>query len=333
MKKVLALVMALALILAMSITAIAEVNLEGFEEGWTFTDVGPKKIGVVPWSMAHEFNSICAETCKALCEQLGWEATIYDPDADWTKMQQILEDLIIQGVDGIIYTAIDTVAASAVVDQVHEAGIKIVNYDCCASEGNADMDVVYDDYQGGVFGGEACVEALKGKGKEDDVTIVVFDEEPSIMTSGPRVDGFCDAILAAYPNANIIKNRTADRTNDGCYQWALDMYTTYQDVDAFFCWWGDCATSAWYALQSAEATDVVMIGYDATQSHLDIMLEDGPDSNFYASVGMFPDVYAVACVEKLDEIFAGTYTRQGPEDQVKMTPEVLYAAKATEWIH
>lgn len=125
------------------------VNLEGFDEGWNYTDVGKKKIGIVPWSMAQEFNSTCAETSKQLCEQLGWEATVYDSDGDWTKMQQNIEDLIIQGVDGIIFTAIDTVAASSLVDRVHEAGILIVDYDCCASEGNADMDVVYDDYLGG----------------------------------------------------------------------------------------------------------------------------------------------------------------------------------------
>ena len=331
MKKVLSLVVVLAMLL-IGVCATAEVNLDGFEKGWKYQDVGFKRIAVVPWSMAHEFNSICAETCKKLCEQLGWEATIYDPDADWTKMQGILEDMTIEGVDGIIFTAIDTVAASASVDLVHEAGIKIVNYDCCAAAGNADMDVVYDDYLGGVLGGQACVETLLARGDED-VTIVVFDEEPSIMTSGSRVKGFVDAITVAYPNANIILNRTADRTNDGCYQWALDMYTAYPDVDAFFCWWGDCATSAWYALKSAEADNVIMIGYDATDSHLNIMLEDGPDSNFVASVGMFPEVYARTCVQKLDEIFAGTYTRQGPEDQVVEKPEVLYAAHATEWNH
>ncbi len=329
MKKVLALVLVIAMALAIAVTASAE-GVASFDEGWEPIDVGVKKIGIVPWDMAHEFNSIVAETCLDLCEQLGWEATIYDPGSDWTKMQQILEDLIVQGVDGIIYTAIDTEAANAMVDLVHEAGIFIVSYDCVASSGNSDMDVVYDDYEGGRMAGEAAMEALNG---QEDATIVVFETEPSIITSGPRVDGFCDYVEENYPGVEIILNRTADRTNDGCYQWALDMYTAYPEVDAFFCWWGDCATSAWYALQSAGATDVVMIGYDATDSHLDIMLEDGPDSKFYASVGMFPEVYAATCVQKLDEIFAGTYTRSGPDDEIVKIPEMLYASEAENWKH
>lgn len=315
---------------AVSEAAEGEVNLEGFEEGWNFTDVGPKKIGVVPWSMAQEFNSTCAETAKQLCNQLGWEATIYDSDGDWTKMQQNLEDLIIQGVDGIIFTAIDTVAASSMVDKVHEAGIVIVDYDCCASEGNADMDVVYDDYLGGEL---AAQEAMKALADRENPTIVLFEAEPSIMTSGLRNNGFIEYIEKNHPEVNLIQNRTTDRTNDGCYQWALDMYAAYPEVDAFFCNWGDCATSVWYALQSAGAKDVYVIGYDATSSHLEIMQGEGEDCTFYASVAMFPEVYARTCVQKLDEIWAGTYERKGPEDQVVILPEVLRASEAKDWKH
>ncbi len=306
------------------------VNLEGFDEGWSYTDVGKKKIGIVPWSMAQEFNSTCAETSKQLCEQLGWEATVYDSDGDWTKMQQNIEDLIIQGVDGIIFTAIDTVAASSLVDRVHEAGILIVDYDCCASEGNADMDVVYDDYLGGQMAAEEAMKALEGN---ENPTIVMFEAEPSIMTSGLRNNGFIDYIKEKHPEVNLVQNRTTDRTNDGCYQWALDMYAAYPDVDLFFCNWGDCATSVWYALQSAGATDVYVIGYDATSSHLEIMRNEGPDCTFYASIAMFPEVYARTCVQKLNEIWAGTYKRKDATDQVVIMPEVLRASEADEWKH
>lgn len=61
------------------------------------------------------------------------------------------------------------------------------------------------------------------------------------------------------------------------------------------------------------------------------MLDQGPDCNFYASIGMFPDVYATVCVEKLNEIFAGTYQRSGPEDQVMLTPVPLIASEAESW--
>lgn len=331
MKKVTALSLAALMVFSMGAAACAEeVDLTGFSEGWEYTDVGHKVVGVVPWSMAQEFNSTCAETCKKLCEQLGWEATIYDPDADWSQMQSIIEDLIIQGVDGIIFTAIDTDAASAVVDACHEAGIAIVDYDCCAAEGNADMDVVYDDHLGGEMAAELLMEALGGK---KDPTIVVYEADPSIVTSGLRNNGFLEYMEENYPDAEIVQNRTTDRSSDGFYQWALNMYTAYPEVDGFFLNQGDLATSTWFALDSVDADDVFVVGYDATSSHLQIMLDEGEDCNFYASIGMFPEVYARTCVEKLNEIWAGSYERKGPDDKVVMTPEALVASEAANWNH
>ena len=132
-------------------------------------------------------------------------------------------------------------------------------------------------------------------------------------------------------DVRIIQNRTTDRTNDGIYQWTLNMYTAYPDVDLFYLNWGDGSSATWYALQSAGATDVFVIGYDATTSHHEIMLQEGPDSTFYASVGMFPGVYAAECVQKLNDIWAGKYERQGPEDRVVKTPVPLLATEAESW--
>ena len=306
----------------------AQIDLTGFSDGWAPADVGHKTIGIVPWCMSQEFNSIVANTAKARCEQLGWDATIYDPDGDWSQMQSILEDLIAQQVDGIIFTAIDAAAASTMVERCHEAGIAIVDYDCCAADGNADMDVVYDDAMGGQLAAELMMQALDGK---KDATIVVYEAEPSIASSGLRNNGLLNWLDENYPDLTIIQNRTTDRTNDGFYQWALNMYTAYPEVDAIFCNQGDLATATWHALHSVNADQVYLIGYDATSSHLQIMLDQGPDCNFYASIGMFPDVYATVCVEKLNEIFAGTYQRSGPEDQVMLTPVPLIASEAESW--
>ena len=134
-----------------------------------------------------------------------------------------------------------------------------------------------------------------------------------------------------YPDVTIVQNRTTDRTSDGFYQWATDMYTAYPEVDGFFLNQGDLATSTWYALDAVGADDVYIVGYDATSSHHQIMLDDGPESNFYASIGMIPEEYARVCVEKLNEIWAGTYEREGPDDKIVMTPIPLLASEAEDW--
>ena len=61
------------------------------------------------------------------------------------------------------------------------------------------------------------------------------------------------------------------------------------------------------------------------------MIADGPDCRLYASPGMSAVKMANACVDFLDQIFEGTYTRKGPEDIYEMTPELLTVENAADF--
>lgn len=279
-----------------------------------------KTIGVVVWDMAQSFEASLAEIAEKEIEERGWKCVLMDPSGDWAKMYTDINDLVTQGVDGIIYTAIDTEGANDAVDLAHEAGIPIIDFDCLASKGGADASVRYDDYAGGQMAAEQCMEALDGK---EDAQVIVFEEEPSIASSGRRVDGFTDWMKENYPNAEIIKNRSTDRTTDGCYAWATDMITAYPDADAFFLYWNECTMGTYHALQDAGKTDVYVIGYDATDEQKQVMIDGGEDCKLYASPGMSPVKMGVKCVEFMEQIFDGSYTRSGADDIYEMTPELL----------
>lgn len=279
-----------------------------------------KTIGVVVWNMAMSFESSFAYVAEDELAARGWECVIMDPAGDWATMYTQIENLITQGVDGIIYTAIDTDGANDAVALAKEAGIPIIDFDCLASEGGADAYVCYDDYMGGQMAAEQCMEALGGK---EDAQIIVYEEEPSIASSGKRINGFVDYLAENYPDVEVIKNRGTDRTVDGTYVWATDMVTAYPDVDAFFLYWNECTIGTYNALQDAGLTDVYVIGYDATTDQQDIMKEVGEDCKLYASPGMSSVKMAKKCVEFMEQIFNGEYTREGADDIFQMTPELL----------
>lgn len=285
-------------------------------------------IAIVPWNMAMSFESSFAYTAQAEIESRGWKAVIMDPAGDWASEYTIIENLVTQGVDGIIYTAIDTDGANDAVAIAREAGIPIVDFDCLASDGTADASVCYDDYQGGVMAAEQCMEALDGK---KDAQIIVFEDEPSIASSGLRINGFKDYLAENYPDVEVVMNRASDRTSDGCYIWATDMITAYPDADAFFCYWAECTMAAYNALQDAGKTDVYVIGYDATEEQRELMVNTGEDCRLYASPGMSSVKMAVKCVEFMEQILNGEYTRSGPEDIFEFKPELLTVHNAKEF--
>ena len=172
------------------------------------------------------------------------------------------------------------------------------------------------------------MEALEGK---KDAQIIIYEEEPSIASSGKRVNGFVDYLAENYPDVEVVKNRGTDRTVDGCYAWATDMITAYPDADAFFLYWNECVIGTYNALQDAGKTDVYVIGYDATTDQQDIMKEVGEDCKLYASPGMSSVKMAKKCVEFMEQIFNGEYVRDGADDIYQMTPELLTVHNAAEF--
>lgn len=279
-----------------------------------------KTIAVVPWSMAQTFAVDFSHTAQEQIEDRGWKAVIVDPKGDWSSEYTIIENLITQQVDGIIYTAIDADGANDIVKKVQEAGIPIVGYDCLASAGTEDAAVRYDDYKGGQMAAEQAMEALEGK---KDAKIIVFEDEPSIVSSTLRVNGFVDFLSENYPDVEVVLNRTQDRTSDGCYIWATDMITAYPETDAIFCYWAECTMATYNALQDAGNTKTKIIGYDATEEQQETMKKDGESCLLYASPGMSSAKMATQCVMMMEDIFTDKYKRSGPEDIYEMDPMLL----------
>lgn len=302
------------------LTALALVGAMTLGSAFPAMAEDKKTIAIVPWDMSQAFAAQISETATELIEAKGWNAVTMDPAGDWAQEYTILENLVTQGVDGIIYTAIDADGAADAVDSVKAAGIPIVGYDCLSAKGNEDAAVRYDDYKGGQMAAEELMKALDGK---EDATLVVYEEEPSISSSGKRVSGFEDYISENYPNVTVQKSRSADRTADGCYTWATDMITTYPDVDGFFCWWNECTMSTYNALKDAGNETAKIVGYDAMQEQQDVMKADGESCRLVASPGMSAVKMATACVDYLDQIFEGTYERKDADDIYELTPELL----------
>lgn len=298
------------------------------EENGADSAEGSKTIAIVPWDMAQTFAVDFSHAAEEAIKANGWECVIMDPKGDWAQEYTIIENLITQKVDGIIYTAINADGANDLVAEVQAAGIPIVGYDCLASAGVEDAAVRYDDTRGGQMAAEEMMKALEGK---EDAQIVIFEDDPSISSSTRRIEGFTSYMEENYPNAEIILNRSQDKTADGCYIWATDMITAYPDADGFFCYWSECTMATYNALQDAEKTDVYVVGYDATTEQQELMQNVGTDCKLYASPGMSPSKMATQCVDSLENIFNGSYKRSGPEDMVELSPVLLTAENAAEF--
>lgn len=327
MKKLMAIL--LACLVMGSCIACSGQNTDGNGEESSGDSEEKKTIAVVPQSMAQEFGADVASAAEAACEEMGYECLVLDPDLDLSTQISMLEDLIVQGVDGVMFSAIDTTSMGPIVEELKSAGIKVIDFDCTVDEGNADASIKSDDYAGGYQAAEVLMEKVN----DPEATIIVYGTSSTIGTGYLRNSGFNAYMEENYPNVTLVETRPSEGagTRDGCRTWAVDMLTAYPEAKGFFTFYGDGAIGTYYGVLETGRDDVVIVGYDASAEQQEIMVNDGPDCILQASVAQYPKMMGRMAVETMDELFNGTYEREDAEDIIYIEPGMLLAESAAEF--
>ena len=161
-------------------------------------------IAVLPQSMAQEFGADVVSAVEKACDSYGYECIVLDPDLDLSTQISMMEDLIVQKVDGCIFSAIDTTSMGAIVEELKNAGIKVVDFDCTVDEGNADASIKSDDYQGGYLAASILMEKVN----DPQATIIVYGTSSTIGTGYLRNSGFHAYMEENYPDVTIVDRKS-----------------------------------------------------------------------------------------------------------------------------
>ena len=124
MKKVLAIVLALAMMFALCAAASAEDK---------------PSVGFVTFGLGGDFFQMLADTYKATLEEAGWEASYVDGEFNPTAQISAMENYIAQGVNEIVLWSVAPEAMGTVVAQAREAGIKVIAFVAPTEEYDATM--------------------------------------------------------------------------------------------------------------------------------------------------------------------------------------------------
>ena len=157
------------LLLALSLTAIC-LGLEsgcGQKQSADATPDKPAKhaIAVIPKGLAHIYWQTVRAGAKAACDEFGYDMFWNGPEreTDRERQIQIVEDFMVQKVDGIVLAPLDRktlvptlekLAAAKIPVAIVDSGIDSDNYVCFAAT---------DNYQGGVLAARRMGKILDGK--------------------------------------------------------------------------------------------------------------------------------------------------------------------------
>lgn len=265
MKKSLALLLALTMTTALAACANGAKTEETKETASTVTqaaatedtaeaDAGDSKahlFGYTCMDLTNPFHIAMRDGMQAAIEANGDELITIDGQQDQTKQNEVINDLITQGIEVLFLNPVDSASVEPALEACAAAGVKVINVD--SAVGNLDMVKTFiasDNFKAGFQCGEDIV-----KRYPDGANICII-ENPLADSVVQRVAGLEDAIKDS--NCKIV-DRKSISTMDAVLGNAEDLLTANSDIDVF---WGlndDVSLIILGAVESAGRQDEIAV--------------------------------------------------------------------------
>ena len=189
------------------------------------------KVAVVVKTLTGDvFQLKLAEAARDRAIALGADATIYQAGGQTAvqKMVSIIEDLIVQKVDVILISPLDSKAVVPVFKQAKAAGITIVCMDQTADGSDFVTFISTDNYAAATLGADYAKKILNGKGN-----VLVVEGAPGSSVGDDRKNGFKDNVVKGSA-IKIVGSQSGFWANDKAMQAAENMLQANPQVDLIF---------------------------------------------------------------------------------------------------
>ena len=319
MKKILALLLAVCMMFGMAACGGTSDDKAASDDK---TDGGADKktIALVPPAMISPYYKSVISGAEEACDKLGIELKTLAPESesDYASQVQIVEDMITQGVDGIILCAINSDAIVAAVKKANEAEIPVIMFNTQneLAGGEVACYVRYDQYEAG---GKVCDFVAEQFG--EDLKVAIVEGLPSDHTT-ERMGGFVDKAAEKYPNIKVVASQAGDWEREKGMNAAANMLQANPDIDVIFALCDEMGLGAVQAVKEA-GSDAKVVSFDGNPNAV-ASIQAG---DWVSTVSIGGPGTGVACVEALDKLFKG----ETVEKIVNVETEIVWKDNADQF--
>jgi ABC-type sugar transport system substrate-binding protein len=225
-----------------------------------------------------------------------------DADGDAAKFQSDIEDLIAQGIDGIIISGAWLEQAPAALDELNKAAIPTVLVDRLFTTGAAEAYTSYigpDNLTIGTQDGQYIADRLGGKG-----VVVELRGGPADNSIGLNRSKGVNSVLETYPDINVVVAPDfGGWSADGGIALMEDLLASNPQIDAVFCENDSMCLGAQKAIADAgRSEEMFLCGVDGETAALEAIMNE----TNYACTGLNnSDQIGRAAFHRLMDILAG----------------------------
>lgn len=232
----------------------------GFSNGQKETEVTESNLMVIITpSHGNPFFKAEALAAEALAKKLGYETRVDSHDDDANKQDQLFDVAIASGAVAIILDNAGADATLGAIKKAKEAGIPTFLIDREINEtGFAVSQIVSNNYQGALVGGEKFVELMGETG-----TYVELVGKESDTNAGIRSKGYHE-IIDQYSNLKMVARQSANWSQTEAYNKMESILQANPNIKGVICGNDTMAMGAMAALKATGMGDVIVVGFDGS---------------------------------------------------------------------
>ena len=224
-------------------------------------------IVVITPSWENPFFKTEAVAAEARAKELGYEVLSYSHDDDAARQDSQIELAITSGAAAIILDNAGADATVAALKKARDAGVPSFLIDREINEaGVAISQIVSNNYQGAVLGGEKFVELMGEEGK-----YVELVGKESDTNAGIRSNGYHE-VIDQYPNMVMVNRQSANWSQTEAFEKMETIIQANSDIKGVICGNDTMAMGAMAALKAAGKGGVIVVGFDGSNDVRDSII-------------------------------------------------------------
>jgi ribose transport system substrate-binding protein len=252
-------------------------------------------VGMALLTQTHDFYKDLEKAARDEARARNLELSIVSCEMDPAKQAAQLEDFVTQKVAALIVAPCDSDAIGPHLDAVERAGIPVFTADIAARHGKVISHVASDNERGGRLAAETMAKLLNGQG-----SVLILDH-PTVASVQDRTKGFLEE-LKKYPGMRVVGRPSTDGQRARAMSVMEDMLQAHPDLKGVFGINDDSALGAVSVLEAARRTDVVVVGFDATEQAIAAIRKGGP---LKADIAQYPERIGRSVIEMVDRYLKG----------------------------
>lgn len=262
--------------------------------GCTPKDDGAKKIGLIVSTLNNPFFVDLKTGVENKAKELGYEVVVLDSQNDPAKEVSNMEDISVKNVDIVLLNPVDSDSAIASVMIANNNDLPVITVDRAANGGKVLSHVASDNIEGGKMAADFLMDKLNKKGN-----IVELEGIAGSSATRDRGAGFENGIKKS--EFKLVAKQSADFDRTKGLSVMENIIQSKDNIDAVFAQNDEMALGAQKALEAANMTNVLVVGFDATED----AVESVKKGKMAATVAQQPILIGETAVDAVHNVLIG----------------------------